>query len=76
MYAKTFSEIEWGLLYRPDESGGFSVPLKLPLFYKQTDIAKYQAAHNISKPLNGLSEAERDAVLVQICKQIADAVNA
>ena len=33
VYANTFSEMEWGLLYPPDESGGFSAPLKLPLFY-------------------------------------------
>ena len=36
-YANTFAGIEGGLLYPPDESGGFSAPLKLPLSYNATD---------------------------------------
>jgi hypothetical protein len=41
--------------------------------YEYTDIQHYQAAHDVSKPLNGLKKSQRDAVLVQICKQIAEA---
>ncbi len=44
--------------------------------YKLTEIAEYQAAHDIAKPLNSLDEAERDKVLVHICEQISEAVNA
>jgi hypothetical protein len=38
--------------------------------YKETEIGNYQAAHNISRPLKGLSEAELDDVLVDICQKI------
>ena len=43
--------------------------------YDLTDIADYQAAHDISKPLNILSEAEQDKVFVDICRKIVAAVN-
>lgn len=38
--------------------------------YKETEIAKYQAINNPSKPLDRLSEAEQNDVLVRICEQI------
>ena len=41
--------------------------------YEETDIAAYQAAHDPSKPLNGLSEADLDTALVAIAKEIRDA---
>lgn len=43
--------------------------------YRETKIADYQAAHDISKPLKKLSEAELDEVLVNICQKIQEAVN-
>ena len=44
--------------------------------YEETEIAGYQAAHNILKPLDYLSRAARAAVLVNVCKQIKAAYNA
>lgn len=41
--------------------------------YEITEIARYQAAHNPSQPLDSLSESEKNRVLVEICKQIAAA---
>jgi hypothetical protein len=41
--------------------------------YEETEIEKYQAAHSPQKPLKSLNEAEQDAVLVQICKEIKTA---
>jgi hypothetical protein len=38
--------------------------------YEETELRDYQAAHNISRPLDTLSEAERRAVWVEICKNI------
>lgn len=43
--------------------------------YDETEIAKYQAANDPFRPLNSLSAAETDRVLVEICKKIRDAVN-
>lgn len=43
--------------------------------YKETDIEPYQAAHDISQPLDGLSPAELNQILVNICKQIEAAAN-
>ncbi len=39
-YVNTFAGIEGGLLYPPDESGGFSVSLKLPLSYKNDTLLR------------------------------------
>jgi hypothetical protein len=38
--------------------------------YDETEIGNYQAAHDISKPLDSLSAAKRNAVLAAVCKKI------
>jgi WD40 repeat protein len=38
--------------------------------YDETEIGKYQAAHDVSKPLKGLTPAEQDDVLAQVCRKI------
>ena len=43
--------------------------------YDHTPIKDYQAAHEISKPLNSLSEPELDAALVHICNTLESAPN-
>lgn len=43
--------------------------------YKKTPIADYQAAHDVSKPLNSLRGARLDATLVAICNAIEEAAN-
>ncbi len=43
--------------------------------YKETEIEAYQAAHEISKPLDSLSPAELNQVLVNICDYINKAAN-
>jgi len=43
--------------------------------YDETEIRDYQAAHDIANPLNGLTLAEQDAVLAQICRKIKTTVN-
>lgn len=42
--------------------------------YEDTEIADYQAAHDISRPLNSLAEAEQNKVLLQIGKCIKAAI--
>jgi hypothetical protein len=42
--------------------------------YDETEIKDYQAAHDISKPLNSLTPAEQDHVLVDVCRKIKAAV--
>jgi hypothetical protein len=42
--------------------------------YDETEIKDYQAAHDISKPLNSLTLAEQDSVLAKICREIKIAV--
>jgi hypothetical protein len=37
------------------------------------EIESYQAAHDISRPLNKLSPSDRDTVLVKICEEIKKA---
>ena len=37
--------------------------------YDETEIKDYQAAHDISKPLNSLTLAEQDSVLAKICRE-------
>ncbi len=41
--------------------------------YDETDIKDYQAAHDISKPLNSLTLSEQDQVLAEICREIRSA---
>jgi hypothetical protein len=43
--------------------------------YDETEIERYHAAHDISKPLNSLTPAEQDHVLAQVCRKIKGAVN-
>ena len=51
------------------------VPVKASLV-EATDLPKYQALGDPDKPLNGMTEAERDQASVNICKTIRDALNA
>ena len=44
--------------------------------YKETDIGKYQAAHDISQPLDTLPDAQLNRILVEICGVIKTAVEA
>ena len=44
--------------------------------YEETPLKDYQAAHNISKPLDSLSESERREVWVMISKHVKEAANA
>ena len=41
--------------------------------YEETEISAYQAAHDISRPLDSLKRAEQNAILVQICQTIKEA---
>lgn len=43
--------------------------------YDETEIGDYQASHDISKPLDSLTPAEQNAVLVDVCRKIKAAVN-
>jgi len=43
--------------------------------YNETEIGKYQAAHDISKPLDGLMVAQQNAILADVCRKIKAAVN-
>ncbi len=42
--------------------------------YEETPIVHYQAAHDISKPLDSLSKPTRNKVLAEICREIGKAV--
>jgi TIR domain len=44
-----------------------------PCLYKETEIDKYQAAHDPSKPLSSLSKVERKAALLSLCTTIKSA---
>ena len=41
-----------------------------PCFYEVTPLVKYQAAHDISKPLESLSIAKRNEAIMDICRSI------
>ena len=43
--------------------------------YDETEIEDYQAAHDISKPLDSLTPADQGSVLTHVCRQIKAAVN-
>jgi hypothetical protein len=43
--------------------------------YRETEIADYQAANDPSRPLDSLSGAELNRVLVDICEKIKAAAN-
>ena len=40
--------------------------------YEQTEIASYQAAHDVSKPLDRLDKPKRQAVLSEVCAKLVD----
>ncbi len=40
--------------------------------YEQTEIAAYQAAHNISKPLDQLPKPKRQAVFSAVCAKLIE----
>ena len=42
--------------------------------YEQTEIASYQAAHNIARPLDMLSKPERQGVLSAVCAKLLKVV--
>ena len=44
-------------------------------WYEETDIAKYQATNDPSKPLDSLRRHEVNEQLVKICKQIKEALD-
>jgi hypothetical protein len=43
--------------------------------YDRTEIRDYQAAHDISKPLDSLTPAKQNAVLADVCKKIESAAS-
>lgn len=43
--------------------------------YEETEIGAYQAAHDISKPLDSLTPAKQRAALADICRKIKAAAN-
>lgn len=43
--------------------------------YKETEIERYHAAHDPSKPLDSLRVSQRNKVLVSICEKIKAALN-
>lgn len=45
-----------------------------PCLWKRTPIAEYQAAHDVSRPLAGLSKAKWEAELVRIADEIEAAL--
>jgi len=44
--------------------------------FEQTEIASYQAAHDVSRPLNQLSKSKREAVLSETCFNLIQAYQA
>jgi len=40
--------------------------------YEQTEIANYQAAHDVSKPLASLKKAEREKILSETCHELIE----
>lgn len=68
-------ENELPTLLEAAEEDGLTV-LWVPVshsIYTETKIAKYQATHDPSKPLDCLAPAEVNAVLVDVCKKIHQA---
>jgi hypothetical protein len=43
--------------------------------YEETDLVHYQAAHDIALPLESLSRAEQNHMLVQICRRIKESAD-
>jgi hypothetical protein len=42
--------------------------------FDETQLSKYQASHDISKPLDSLPKVEQRAVLVEVARKIKTAV--
>ena len=45
-----------------------------PALYDSSPLAKYQAAHDMTRPLDGLSKVEQRTVLTDIARKIKTAV--
>jgi hypothetical protein len=43
--------------------------------YDRTEIGGYQAAHDVSRPLDSLTQAKQNAVLADVCRKIEAAAN-
>jgi hypothetical protein len=43
--------------------------------YEETEIAGYQAAHDVSRPLDRYTKPERQAILSQICAKLIRLAN-
>ena len=43
--------------------------------YDETKIGDYQAAHDISRPLDSLTPSEQSRVLADVCRKIKGAIN-
>jgi hypothetical protein len=70
-------EHELGPLLKEAEQGGVKilwVPVRASA-YKRTALKDYQAVLEASKPLAGMTEAERDQAWVKICEKIEKTVN-
>lgn len=59
-------------LLKAAEEGGLKVcwVLVRSCLFETSPLADFQAAHEVSRPLNSLSEAELDGALVRICNEI------
>jgi len=59
-------------LLKAAEEGGLRVcwVLVRSCLFETSPLADFQAAHEVSRPLNSLSEAELDGALVRICNEI------
>jgi tetratricopeptide (TPR) repeat protein len=73
--SKFINEQELPPLLEASEREGLTIlwiPVR-PSSYKITKINDYQAAHNPSKPLSSLNDAEQDDAWVSICDRIQEA---
>lgn len=43
--------------------------------YKESELAAYQAVHDVAKPLDKLTPARRNEMLVEICQRIKEGIN-
>jgi hypothetical protein len=46
-----------------------------PCMYKQTPIADYQAAHELTKPLSLMTPRRREQVILEVCERIQDTLD-
>jgi len=68
-------EIELPSLLKAAKQNGLKIiwVLLRPCLHDESEIHRYQAAHDISKPLSKLRRADREALWAQICRQIKQA---